>query len=73
MERVKKVKMTLSVLAGTKVWDQGLIIDSPIDPILLNEIRQNTGTVEVLEYDREKIKEEVEEVITTPKKIIRRK
>jgi hypothetical protein len=45
---IEKIRLLKTVKAGSKVWVQGSEISSPIPPVLLQEIKLNKNTVEIL-------------------------
>jgi hypothetical protein len=54
MQRIKRLRLVVTLKAGGRTWTQGTIVDSsdgPIDQDLLSEVRNQTGTVEVLEWE----------------------
>ncbi|OIO42026.1 hypothetical protein AUJ63_04230 [Candidatus Pacearchaeota archaeon CG1_02_35_32] len=56
---IEKVKMLKTVQAGRECWEKGTILPiggESLHPIILQEIIQRTGTVEVLSYKEDPIK-----------------
>ena len=54
MQRIKRLKLLVTLKAGGRTWNQGTIVnssDGPIDTVLISEVRNQTGTVEVLEWE----------------------
>jgi len=45
---ITSVKVNVTLKAGSKVWMRGSVINSPIHPDLIREVKQRTGNVEVL-------------------------
>lgn len=79
MQRIKKIRMALTVQAGTNKWDQGTIIDAevdgPIDPVLVQEVRFKTGTVEVLAWESDPMPSKPnpsKASVALPRKILKR-
>jgi len=60
-----KVKIKCS-LKGKRIWAEGLVLESPLPSDILNEIKRNTGTVEVIEKDVVLTKEVVIEPLVEP-------
>lgn len=59
MESYEQVQLLVTLQAGKKVWVKGSVVEAPLPPEIMSEIRANTGTVKVL-----KVKQEV--VAATP-------
>ena len=59
MESYESVQLLVTLQAGKKVWVKGSVLEAPLPPEIMSEIRANTGTVKVL-----KVKQEV--VAATP-------
>jgi|GEM_PF-6156371 len=45
---VEQVRLLTTVKARDEVWDKGAIIGPPVPSVLIAELRNNTGTVEVV-------------------------
>jgi hypothetical protein len=48
---IEQVLIKKTLKAGETIWAEGSIIDSPLPEVLLDEIRFETGSVEVLKRD----------------------
>lgn len=46
---VERLRVLVTLKAGDKVWNKGCIVNAPIPPVLMSELRYGSGTVEVLE------------------------
>ena len=48
MDTIERVKVKVTLKAGDQEWVEGRIVSAPIPDVLLEEVRLQTGTVEVL-------------------------
>jgi len=48
VEKIERVRLLTTLKSGKDIFRKGAIIDAPIPPVLLGEIRKGTGTVEAL-------------------------
>jgi len=58
---IERVKMIKTVVAGEDCWEAGEIFPKPgkpLHPVLLDELRNRTGTVEVLSYTKDVVLQE---------------
>jgi hypothetical protein len=73
--KIEEVRLKVN-LKGNQYWEKGLVVKAPIPAELLQEVKLNTGTVEVLKYAKEEpipapVSEPVPELKV--KKLIKRK
>lgn len=47
--KIERVRLLTTLKAGEQVWVKGKILTSPIPADIITEIKNQTGTVEVLE------------------------
>ena len=47
---IERVKVLVTLQCENNVWEEGTILTNPLPPDILEEIRLERGTVEVLEY-----------------------
>lgn len=45
---IESIRTKVTLKAGKKIWKEGTVLHAPLPPDILVEIRENTGTVEVL-------------------------
>ena len=48
---IEKVVLIKTLKAGKNVWEEGKILEAPLPPDILNEIRAKTGIVKVIQGD----------------------
>ena len=71
--KIEEVRLKVN-LKGNQYWEKGLVVKAPIPAELLQEVKLNTGTVEVLKFSQEEpstVSEPVPELKV--KKLIKRK
>jgi hypothetical protein len=45
---IEKVMLNVTLKSGKDVWQEGTILEAPLPPDILQEIKDNTGTVNIL-------------------------
>ena len=60
---IEKIKILVNLKAGNKRWEKGSIIEAPIPPELISEVRADTGLIEILE---DKVVEEAGTITDSP-------
>lgn len=70
MENIAKVRLLVTLKAGDKSWAQGSILEAPLPPAILNEIRVGRGTVEILKVTQP---EKEPEKVSVPKRVLVRR
>lgn len=49
---IEAVKIKKTLKAGEKVWRKGDVVNRPVHPDLVMEVRMQTGTVEVIQREK---------------------